>query len=175
MYYVPTTNDSTCIYLPFSYDFTLESCDYRTFVESISISVVAYDDATAIEETYAQAFLDMTTSDCAALKGLSDQTWWNCKNGFNNLTTYDATMAAAVSGALANEAGSVIEQCIARYDFIVGKYTSLENFMSRTVASNRINLVTKDTNMLYIVLIAGVTAVSAVAIYFIFKRKKIQK
>ncbi len=175
MCYHPNTNDSTCIYLPFSYDFSMISYDCRTFVESISITVVAYDDATAIEETYAQAFLDMTASDCAALKGLSTDTWWNCEDGFNNLKNYDTTMAAAISDADANELGSVIEQCIARYDFIVGKYSDLDNFMSRTVASNRITLINKDTNMLYVVLIVGVTAVSAVGIYFIFKRKKRQK
>ena len=80
---------------------------------------------------------------------------------------------------VASKTGSNIEQCLARYDYIVGKYgtTKFTNFMLRDVkpiagAFNNFGIEAEtDNSMIIIVSIAATTAVAFAALLIIKKTK----
>lgn len=90
--------------------------------------------------TYANTFLSSTGSVCASTaNGAAGEApealatvWAELKTSYEALSEADRT---TLTNALANETGTVLEQAAARYDYIIAKYTSLNNFMSRTTVS----------------------------------------
>ena len=91
-----------------------------------------------------------------------------------------------LTNATANQSGSNVEQCVARYDRILGKYGYGEgsgqyhDFMSRTPSSlsaPRISIlgdnpINDNNKTVLLIVIASLLAAAGVGGYFFFRRKK---
>ena len=105
-------------------------------------------------------------------------TWSDFENIYNNLDGTKTTSGSSqyiLKNASANENGTAIEQFVARYDYIVGKY-HYTDFLGRnpaSIGSGRINTINENvfndnTFIIVIVAIGTITMVGG----FVFMRKK---
>lgn len=136
--------------------------------------------------SYATTFLASIT--CTSTSTTFNINVWNQVSGtgsmeykFNDL---DKGARDILSAATANESGTVIEQCVARYDRILGKYGygtgsgQYHDFMGRKPASLSssafiLQSITNGSSSTLIIIVS-VTAVSLAAVggYFLFIKKK---
>lgn len=122
-----------------------------------------------VKESYAAKFLADTASDCAA-GNVTAETWAALETAFNALPEEEkATYKAAVAD------DTEMGQAIARYDFIIGKYAALNDFMGRgTGTSGLSNLrmsINNQTSMIALISAFSLGLVAAGA-YFISKKRK---
>lgn len=125
--------------------------------------------AETAQESYAAKFLEDTASDCAA-GNVTAETWAALETAFNALSEEEkATYKTAVAD------DTEMGQAIARYDFIIGKYAALNDFMGRgTGTSGLSNLrmsINNQTSMIALISAFSLGLVAAGA-YFISKKRK---
>ncbi|MFA6675722.1 MAG: bacterial Ig-like domain-containing protein, partial [Bacilli bacterium] len=123
---------------------------------------------------FAENFLASITCD-GGITPPSIANWATLASTFTNDLTADDQ--AIFYNAIANESGSVIDQCVARYDFIVAKYgtTSYPNFMARTInqsaPSHGLIFSNYDTNMTILV-VMSISLLSFTGLSLLMKKKK---
>lgn len=92
---------------------------------------------------------------------------------FGYLSTSDKSV---LKNSSASKTGTIIEQAMARYDYIVGKYGSstYEDFIVRNPApiSGQVNVTNNSTNAYFIIIIASLSSVMAFSIILLAKKKK---
>ena len=122
---------------------------------------------------YAAEFLNALDEECAAL-AVTSTTWGNLGSAWATMETNYAGSQTFLLAKTPSESGNVIQQALARYDFIVGKYTSYTNFMNRgTNSANRLNDVSFDNSaVMTFVIIAIVLTTSTGAIFLLRKKKE---
>ncbi len=142
--------------------------------------VEAKEDYTA--EEFAQDLLDQTDTVCAGWEEGDNNhdalvTIWTDLNSEEKYQALPQAQKDILAEADRDESGSVIEQAMARYDFLTGKY-SLDNFITgRTpiVSSGMMNYGELDlANNSTIVIVISIATVSALAftMLLVFKKKK---
>ena len=121
------------------------------------------------KESYAAKFLADTASDCAA-GNVTAETWAALETAFNALSEEEkATYKTAVAD------DTEMGQAIARYDFIIGKYAALNDFMGRgTGTSGLSNLRMSNNNQTSMIALISAFSLGLVAAgaYFISKKRK---
>jgi len=140
-------------------------------------SATAKDAPAPTAEEWASHFLKQTSSPCADGKNNSaasealNAAWAASKGEFERLA---ADGKAEVKNAVANDAGTQLQQAVARYDFIVKKYGA-ENFADRAVSApgaNIINGTTGELSASVAVAALGLTGAVAIGSYFFLRKKK---
>lgn len=102
--------------------------------------------------------------------------WSNGKANYTRLFTEDLNTLA---GADANQAGTTIEQAMARYDFIARKYYSSDNYLNRNLGVGNymvlFGISSKKIAPYTIIVIFTLVSVAALAIYITNKNRKTWK
>lgn len=104
-----------------------------------------------------------------------EKSWTSFQSFYNGL---DAEEQGRLHDADANEGGSEIEQAMARYDYVVGKYgdTKYPNFINRAVnpvAGAR--LITGNINSsssTIIIVVVALTSITSIGVLLVIKRKR---
>lgn len=144
-----------------------------TIPEKISAS---YSDV-----SFAFEFLSATDAVCENYDGIADKKeeleaiWPGLKTSFQSL---DSDVQDDIANTEASESGTHLQQAMARYDYVVGKY-ELDNFISgRTpvVFANQPiqtsnNMVNTNVAMISVVIVA-VVSLSAIGVLLVVKRRK---
>ena len=128
---------------------------------------------------FATMFLDQLTCDPTGVTPPDTEEWAILELEFADLTAYDQTEFKIAS---ANASGNVIEQAVAKYDYIITKYgvTNYVDFMGRveygslTLANNRIEFADKLDSQSTIICVVVLTllSVSTIGGYIILKKTK---
>ena len=130
-------------------------------------------------EDFAQELLDLTDAVCTGYVEGDDNhdelvAIWSILAGADKYPSLASEEKTILADAERDEHGSVVEQAMARYDFLTGKY-KLNNFINgRTPVQLRPAIefeAQNNTTMIIIVAIATVSAVSLAALLIIKKRK----
>ena len=142
--------------------------------------------------TFAETFISGLEAVCSA-DGNTNQSnlataWTNGQTAFAELDAeLEQPLFAEVNG---KTNGNTIEKCVAKYDYIVGKYnttsvTTYADFMGRVSAgkitlqgsNNRLSLIGGSNNTILIVVIAvsSLIALSSVGMFFIIRKRKEQR
>ena len=128
---------------------------------------------------FATMFLDQLTCDPTGVTPPDTEEWAILELEFADLAAYDQTEFKIAS---ANASGNVIEQAVAKYDYIITKYgvTNYVDFMGRveygslTLANNRIEFADKldSQSTIICVVILTLLSVSTIGGYIILKKTK---
>ena len=130
-------------------------------------------------EDFAQELLDLTDAVCTGYVEGDDNhdelvAIWSILAGADKYPSLAPEEKTILADAERDEHGSTVEQAMARYDFLTGKY-NLSNFINgRTPVQLRPAIefeAQNNTTMIIIVAIATVSAVSLAALLIIKKRK----
>ena len=155
-------------------DYNGSKNDWRTYKEA-SIGEMYKLSIVEEKEVFADNFLTSFTSGCNADGGYdsASMNWTGASTQFATLSSDNQNVFRTAS---ASESGSVVEQAVARYDYIIGKYgtATFADFMTRTNGSNSINPINKVNNTVAIVVVATISlvSVSALGAYFLLRKKK---
>ena len=109
--------------------------------------------------------------------GASAPTYKNV-SGWNDLfavySQLNATEQLTLRNAAANESGTTVEQAMARYDYIVAKY-SYNNFINRTISNsaNRMNGIIDNNSVVMITVVMGLLATTSFAAFYMLRKKKL--
>jgi hypothetical protein len=121
-------------------------------------------------ETFATNFLS-ATSVCdatGATNNITDAIWTAQSDAYALLSDAVKTLLKA---ATPNAGGTVLEQFMARYTYIVGKYSNT-NFLGITVAPARVEMtLAKNSTNVALIVVASLLAITFGA-YFLIRRKK---
>lgn len=157
---------------------------YNAFQVQMSGIVAADESYTAAK--FAQDLLDDTKDLCDAyVDGTSSYSSYRSQlqSIWSSLASKYATLPndekTTLGNALRNESGTVVEQAMARYDFLTGKY-ELSNFIvGRTPISNTLvhfDILNGERNTVIIVIVlAASISMVGTALFFILKKKKESK
>ncbi len=172
---------------------------YSTFIEGLSIGdrivvkgkLENYNSKYEIVEpekvgsnasaiTFALEFIEATDAVCTAYDGVTDNgealeaIWEGLATSYGSL--YD-NQKSVLMGAERNEKGTHVEQAVARYDYLVGKY-KLDNFITgRTpvsfAGSNSVipGHATTNSSTIVIVVVA-LTSITSIGVLLVIKRKR---
>ena len=132
-------------------------------------------------EDFAQDLLDQTDAVCAGWEEGDNnhdalEAIWSDLASNDKYPSLPSEQKTILAGANRDESGTVVEQAMARYDFLTGKY-NLSNFINgRTpiVPAGRIdfsNDISQNSSMIIIVSIAATSAL-AFTLLLVFKKKK---
>lgn len=127
------------------------------------------------DETYAYNFLKATSvCDPTGVTNNVTTTIWDAQSAaFTALSA--ETFKNNIKTATANASGTIIQQAVARYDYIASKYNAtLSNFMDRTLSlSSRPSMkqVTNEGDTVLMGIFAGLAFVSVVG-FFLLKKKE---
>ena len=116
----------------------------------------------AAADEYAQEFLN-ATSVCdatGATNKITTKIWSDLNDGWDLLSAESKAFYDGVAAKTEDEGGNYIEQCVARYDYIVNKYGSstYANFMNRTL-----NPVPGTIGQTYVLTNSGAIIISVIA------------
>lgn len=155
---------------------------YNGFQVQMNAVVEEQEDYTA--EQFAQDLLDQTHDLCAAyVDGESDYNSYKSQLTaiWSNLASADkypslpGDQKTILAEAERDESGTVVEQAMARYDFLTGKY-ELNNFINGRTPMSILrvhNEVATDNNNVMIVIIAiSITSILATSILLAIKKRK---
>lgn len=158
-------------FYPLASSFTLSTIisgsSYRIFANTITVTIVPLADGA---NAYGELFTSTTASECAALSGISAAHWTLLSTVYANA---NAAVKSSIVGASANVSGTAIEQALARYDYVVNKYTYTD-FLSRRSSSAGFSK-NSSSNNLMIIILSATSLVSIAAIVFYIRKKKISK
>ncbi len=158
----------------FSFGATVNSL----YIHSVSIRYLDYS-----LEQWCQDFLDNYTCDSTGASAPSTSDWDDFGLEFLGL---DSDLQLIAKNATADEEGTVIEQAMAKYDYVISKYGALEdehgaklydNFIERTVQplhSTRVNGTINSTTATIIIAVISTISLTAVGGYFFLIKKKEQ-
>jgi len=130
--------------------------------------------STTTAEEYASSFLSKITCSGTGSTTFAKSVWATVKNEFNGLET---TEQAKLINASANENGTTIEQCVARYDYLINKYgkNTYEDFIGRheSLVQKLSNLHELSNGKVPLIIVGTIIAVlSFTAIIIAIRRKK---
>lgn len=136
----------------------------RVWVSSIQIVAKSASNAAIDFGTY---FLGATADDCAA-SNVTATTWNKTKAHFNSA---DLDVQNVIKNAIANNDGNDLEKAIARYEYIIAKYSSLDDFLE-IIPSSGLRNVKNENNIAHVVII-GLLGISLMLCYhFVNKKRK---
>ena len=148
---------------------------YTTFGVYTSTSVYhAQFTETETAETWATDFLSLVTCNGGATAP-NTTNWAATKTKYLSLTTLEQGF---VTSEMPNENGNNIQQALARYVFIVNKYTNRTNYpdyLSKASQANRMDLMVfpnDTTSILLVVFAISLLAIGTTFISIYFKKKK---
>ena len=102
-------------------------------------------------------------------------TWTNFGDVYSHL---DSSSKTALANATANPSGTEVQQFVARYDYIVGKY-GYTDFLGRNptpIASGRIvlfnDIISENKNIIIVTLVSVLTALSVVGFILVHRKKE---
>ena len=133
-------------------------------------------------EVFAQDLLDQTDTVCKDYDGVTDnhdaiEAIWSDLASNDKYPSLPSAEKTILAEAARDESGTVVEQAMARYDYLTGKY-NLSNFINgRTPVSFEAHITTisseaNTTNAMIIVTVIALTSVSAIAVLLVIKRRK---
>ena len=144
--------------------------DRIELVEGTTYEVVGAAPLTE-QEKYAKAFINELHCDATGSKAPSVEEWAALKTKFELLSAEDQL---AFTNATTTET-DLVSKAVAKYDYIVTKYGSAtyENFMNRALsdASNIINYNSSNIEMISIIVVISLLAVTSIGFIAIKKRK----
>ncbi len=150
--------------------------DYEIYYKPYSDKIWVQISSDTEANNYADTFLGAMTCDSTGATAPSFSTSWSdLKTAFNALTV---GAKGKFTTASANPNGSKIEQTVARYDYIVGKYgtQTYEDFMGRSPASLNSSRITtyNPTNgsAIIIATIVSIVTLSAAGTFFLLRKKR---
>lgn len=158
----------------FSFGATVNSL----YIHSVSIRYLDYS-----LEQWCQDFLDNYSCDSTGTTAPSTSDWDDFGLEFLGL---DSDLQLIAKNATADEEGTVIEQAMAKYDYVISKYGDLEdehgaklydNFIERTVQplhSTRVNGTINSTAATIVLAVISTISLTAVGGYFFLRKKKEQ-
>ncbi len=154
-------------YYPLKQSFQLEVTTARIYAASIVIEVIPLSDELI---GWGNAFLELTKDECALGNGVSSDTWSNCETVFENITS---TSQNSLKTLTANKTGNAAEEAVARYDIIVANY-GLDNFITRSINSNRIIplKISNNSASIYALVAISMVTMTVVGAYFFLRKKK---
>ena len=129
---------------------------------------------TETAETWATDFLSLVTCN-GGVTAPNTTNWAATKTKYLSLTTLEQGF---VTNETPNENGNNLQQALARYVFIVNKYTNRANYpdyLSKASQANRMNLVefpNDTTSILLVVFAISLLAIGTTFISIYFKKKK---
>ena len=152
---------------------------YNGFQVQMNGYVAPAEDYTA--EDFAQDLLDQTDAVCAGWEEGDNnhdalETIWSDLASNDKYPSLPAAQKTILAEANRDESGTVVEQAMARYDFLTGKY-NLSNFINGRTPIDPAGMMRygelADTNntMLIVVVIAAVSALAFTTL-LVFKKKK---
>ena len=122
---------------------------------------------------YGEYFLNTVTCSGNGSITSAASAWTTVKNMYDGLSK---NVQGEVWKATANESGSLIQQAMARYDYIVGtkKYSGYNNFVNRSIAgaNQLLSVVSSDNTGTIVVVTVSLVAITSVGAYFFLKRRK---
>ena len=169
-----TTNSTLYTFGTYSTYTTIGTVNLNTYTTNYEIEFVTVD--TTAPNAFSQLFLNSLT--CNA-QGTSVPTfaagisWEQFNKVFSKI---DSSLQTIIENAVANENGSIIEQAVARYDYILNKYgtDNYVNFLSREVSSSSKyvgkNVISNNAMLLLITM--SVLGTMTFAGWFIHKKKQ---
>ena len=181
---VPTNpwlyNGNTMVYEVNGVDYTLGTKDsfttFDAFVATLTSQyAVQFETTDAITaEAFATSFLANMTCDgtgATAPTYASGYSWADFQVLFNQL---DSTEQSSLQSATANENGTTVEQAMARYDYVVAKY-SYHNFINRTISnsSNRMMGIIDNNSVVLITVVLGLLTVTSFAAFYMLRKRKL--
>ena len=124
--------------------------------------------------TWGTAFLSTISCDATGTNAPSTSAWATMKSQYEALSGAEKTN---VTSATPSESGTDLQKAIARYVYIVNKYTNRTNYpdyLGKASGTNSINpLSTNDTTMIiFVVLSASIIISSGLVIYHLSRKKK---
>ncbi len=156
-----------------TYDnFTTFGATNASFSNNFLVDFEVSDSVTA--DTFASEFLSKLTCDAtgeSAPTFATGYTWADFQVLFSQLpSTEQETLRTAV----ANESGTSVQQAMARYDYIVAKY-SYNNFINRSVASlsHKMNNFLGGNSAVMITVVIGLITTPLMAAWFMLKKRKL--
>lgn len=155
--------------------------DWRGYTSATGTNRKENTDLQAFNATqFATEFLSTYTAGCNADGGYDSENmkWSTASAQFGYLASADQT---TLRGATASESGSNVEQAVARYDYIVGKYgiATFEDFMTRNPAalsSSKIlpSIVGESGTTVSVIVIITMVSLTAIGGYFFIRKRKEQ-
>ena len=149
---------------------------FDSFVSTLTSNYpVQFEASTAITATtFAEDFLANMTCDSTGASAptfASGYTWADFQVLYNQL---DSTEKQTLHDAQANESGTTVEQAMARYDYVVAKY-SYNNFINRTISnsSNRMNGIIDNNRVVLITAVLGLLSTTAFAAFYMLRKRKL--
>ena len=131
-------------------------------------------------EQFAQELLTLTDAVCEGYVNGDDnhdaiEGIWSTLAGEQKYPSLPAAQKTILASADANESGTVIEQAMARYDFLTVRY-NLNNFINGRLSepSNFMQSTVKVNNIAIIIVIASIAAISSVGIFLMIHNRKHQ-
>lgn len=120
---------------------------------------------------YAALFLNTTSAECAQLN-VTSSTWSTLSSEWASMESNYVGSQTYFGGQAENADGNIIQQAVARYEFIASKYV-YSNFMGRPLAPSAQQILLNSSTNNSIVIISIVSAITlAVVGCLIFKRKR---
>ena len=169
---IEASNGQVCI--PGTYN------QYNTFGMVTYVSATTYTAKFAeTAETFSYYLLNkMTCDDTGETEPVFDSnySWSNLNTLFTSLNTLDSSEANRLVTASASEGGNLIEQAMARYNYLIWKYgeNKYNNFIGRNIVSPNLSLTnyvnSGDSNILLI--IVAISSVSLCALFVLSYRKR---
>ena len=127
-------------------------------------------------DNFVEDFLKSFTCDATGTTAPTFATgasWATLKAKFQSLTT---TEQNELKNYIANQNGNDEAKCVARYDYIVGKYgiNTYENFMNRNIVShsNRLGNAVISNNAMLLLVVMATLGTFTFAAWFIHKKKQ---
>lgn len=120
--------------------------------------------------TWAKSFNSTLEPVCESGNGVDATTWGNVSASYEVLT---ADQKAVLSGEALDVVVTDIQVAVEKYEYIIGKYTSLANFMGRSVsASNNGEPINADVTAAILAGIVAFSAVVSVGLVLAIRRRK---
>lgn len=120
--------------------------------------------------TWAKSFNSTLEPVCESGNGVDVTTWGNVSASYEDLT---ANQKAVLSGEALDVVVTDIQVAVEKYEYIIGKYTSLANFMGRSVsASNNGEPINADVTAAILAGIVAFSAVVSVGLVLAIRRRK---
>ncbi len=169
---------SLIVEYPFTNSITV-SVTYWVFIEYIEITLTPASNTSAMALAYGLAFNELTHEECAAMGGISADTWEYVEDYYDAAVLANAGLEGTLKTAEANKAGDNLGQAMFRYDMIKTKYSKTD-FLGRfgvgginaAVNINKGSINSNNgTTTLVIILIASISLV-AVSGYFVIRRRR---
>ena len=152
-----------------SVDFVVDGTSGQRRIAAITIN---YYNATM----YATDFLSTVVCDGTGNTAPSTSNWSTMSTRAGYLFDQDKD---ALRTANLVEDGTVIEQAMYRYNYIISKYgaSTYSNFLTRTISSSNVNyaLLNEDSNMVLVIILVSAISITSIGCLLLIKKKKTSK